>query len=263
VLVLRPGALGDTLLAVPALRALRSVCSPLRLAAHAGAARLLQSVNEVDAGMGFDDPSLGWLFRTGEPPAGEAVVAWMNPRGAPRLGNALVVAPGRPGREDIHCAQYLLNTLAPLDVDPQLDDRPLEVRAHRTDDVLVHPGSGSTMKNWPAARFAATIALFDRPVQLIVGEADEQAARDVEACLGMSLPRLAHVPLEQLAQRLAGCRAFLGNDSGVSHLAGLCGAATVVLFGPTSPTVWRPLGPSVHVLPFETDVERVVALLQR
>ena len=62
VLVLRPGALGDTLLAVPALRALRKGgFAPLTLAAHGGAARLLASVGEVDRGLAFDDPSLGWL----------------------------------------------------------------------------------------------------------------------------------------------------------------------------------------------------------
>ena len=59
--MLRPGALGDTLLAVPALRALRRRF-PLTLAAHGGAARLLASLGEVDRGMAFDDPSLGWLF---------------------------------------------------------------------------------------------------------------------------------------------------------------------------------------------------------
>jgi ADP-heptose:LPS heptosyltransferase len=62
--------------------------------------------------------------------------------------------------------------------------------------------------------------------------------------------------------RLAGCRAYLGNDSGVSHLAGLCGARSVVIFGPTSPTVWRPLGPRVKVEGFDVSVERLVELLR-
>ena len=76
--MLRPGALGDTLLAVPALRALRQRFSPLTLAAHGGAARLLASVGEVDRGLAFDDPSLGWLFAADRAPE-DAIVAWMNP----------------------------------------------------------------------------------------------------------------------------------------------------------------------------------------
>jgi heptosyltransferase-3 len=71
-----------------------------------------------------------------------------------------------------------------------------------------------------------------------------------------------NLPLEELAARLAGCHAYLGNDSGVSHLAGLCGARTVVLFGPTSPVVWSPLGPRVRTMTFETQPEEVVAVVR-
>jgi ADP-heptose:LPS heptosyltransferase len=94
---------------------------------------------------------------------------------------------------------------------------------------------------------------------MIVGEADEAAAAAVEQALGRPLARLDHPTLDDLAGRLAGCRAYVGNDSGVSHLAGLCGARTVALFGPTSPTVWRPLGPRVTVLTFDATPNDVVS----
>jgi heptosyltransferase III len=258
VLVLRPGALGDTLLAVPALRALRAHYAPLRLAAHAGAARLLASIRETDAGMAFDDPSLGWLFSgscTQEP-----LVAWMHAERVPALRGALIVAPGRPTTQR-HCAQYLLDTLAPLGIDTGLDDKPLEVRPNPSDEILIHAGSGSLAKNWPPERFASVIAALRGPVRLIVGEADASAALEVEACLRRTLPRLERAPLEDLAARLAGCRAYLGNDSGVSHLAGLCGARSVVMFGPTSPEVWRPLGPDVHVAHFDSRPDEVASTL--
>ena len=258
-LVLRPGALGDTLLAVPALRALHRKFGPLTLAAHPGAARLLASVGEVEHGLAFDDPSLSWLF--GDSQKREDIVAWMNADGAPGLRHARLVAPSHPA-DDRHCAQYLFESLAPLGVDTTwLDDRPLHVSPVTSDEVLVHPGSGSSAKNWPAARFAEVIRALESPVRLIVGEADLAAALEVEACLGRSLPRLSNVPLEDLAAHLAGCRAYAGNDSGVSHLAGLCGARSVVLFGPTSPTIWRPLGPRVNVAPFEVPIEEVVSRL--
>jgi ADP-heptose:LPS heptosyltransferase len=258
VLVLRPGALGDTLLAVPALRALHRRFGPLTLAAHAGAARLLASLGEVDHGIAFDDPSLGWLFL--EQRHGEKIVAWMNASGTAALKQALLVAPSRP-LTDQHAAEYLLDSLDPLGVDPRLDDRPLRVRAIDSDEVLIHPGSGSPAKNWPAQRFAETIQALNRPVRLIVGEADAEAAAQVEAYLGRALPRLSNTPLEDLAARLAGCQAYLGNDSGISHLAGLCGARSVILFGPTDPTIWRPLGPRVTVAPFEVPIEGVISLL--
>jgi heptosyltransferase-3 len=260
-LVLRPGALGDTLLAVPALRALRGRgFAPLTLAAHGGAARLLASVGEVERGLAFDDPSLAWLATEDRAPD-EAIVAWMHPDALPALQHALLVAPSRPANGDVHCAQYLMDSLARLGVASALDERPLRVRPLESDDVLVHPGSGSPAKNWPAARFAETIGAIDGRVRMIVGEADELAARAVEAALGRTLPRLEHATLPELAARLAGCRAYLGNDSGVSHLAGLCGARTVAVFGPTSPTVWRPRGPDIHVARFDTPPEHVARLL--
>ena len=270
---MRPGALGDTLLAVPALRALGRQFGPLRLAANFGAARLLASLGEVEEGLAFDDPSLAWLFAAtpasalttslGDPPSPDKIVAWMQtPQTGTALSHALLVAPSRPVG-DTHCAQYLLETLALLGVDTSLvDDRPLNVTPIPSDEVLIHPGSGSTRKNWPAMRFAETIRKLDRPVRLIVGEADAPAASAIETCLDKKLPRLTTPPLEELAARLAGCHAYLGNDSGVSHLAGLCGSRTVVLFGPTSPAVWHPLGPEVHVMPFEADAEHVVAAVR-
>jgi heptosyltransferase-3 len=260
VLVLRPGALGDTLLAVPALRALRRAGFRLTLAAHGGAARLLATFGEVEHGIAFDDPSLRWLFTEDRAPE-EPIVAWMNTDATPALRHALLVAASRPVADWMHCGKYLVDTLGTLGIDTAIDDRPLNVTPMPSHEVLVHPGSGSAAKNWPAARFAQVIRSLEGDVRLIVGEADEGAAREVEACLGRALPRLACAPLEELAARLAGCRAYLGNDSGVSHLAGLCGARTVAMFGPTPPAVWGPLGPDVHVATFETTPARVAALL--
>jgi ADP-heptose:LPS heptosyltransferase len=258
VLVLRPGALGDTLLAVPALRALRRAGMRVTLAANGAAAHFLLSVSEVDCALPFDDPSLGWLF-TG-PPREEKVVAWLSesPRGLP---DGAVLAPSRPPGMDRHCARYLLETLTPLGIDLSWDDRPVAVNAVASDEVLVHPGSGSAAKNWPAEQFAAVIRALDRPVRLVVGEADSRPVSRVEACLGRRLERLEQASLADLATRLAGCHAYLGNDSGVSHLAGLCGARTVVMFGSTDPNVWRPLGPNVAILAFDTAPTKVARQL--
>jgi heptosyltransferase III len=245
-LVLRPGALGDTLLAVPAVRALRHRYAPITLAAHGETARLLVQLGEADSALAFDDARITRLLTGG--PAGEPVVAWA---AGVDLKEAVVVAPSRPS-DETHCAEYLLRTLAPLGVSPVFDDRPLAVQPIASGEVLVHPGSGSARKNWPAERFAELVAQLPA-VRLIVGEADTAVADSVEACIGRQLPRLQGVGVHELAQRLAGCRAYVGNDSGVSHLAGLCGVRSFVLFGPTSPRVWQPLGPHVVVRMFDTE----------
>lgn len=262
-LVLRPGALGDTLLAVPALRALRSQFGCLSLAAHDRAAMLLQQAGEIARGVAFDDPSLTWIFGAESPGCQTPVVAWLSGPRPPGLDDALLVVSGRPPGEDVHCARHLLDTLAPLGITDELDDRPLSIApiGASAREILVHPGSGSPGKNWPAERFAAIIRGLDAPVRLIVGEADAEPALRVEQAVGRPLPRLEQAPLAEVAGRLAGCRAYLGNDSGISHLAGLSGARTVALFGPTSPRVWAPLGPDVHVRSFEADPLELARLL--
>jgi ADP-heptose:LPS heptosyltransferase len=51
-----------------------------------------------------------------------------------------------------------------------------------------------------------------------------------------------------LLNELSSAGVFVGNDSGPGHLAGILGIPTVVVFGPSNPTQWKPLGPHVSVL---------------
>ena len=257
-LVLRPGALGDTLLAVPALRALRraNLGRPITLAAHAAAARLLADLDEVDSGIAFDDPRITAVFAGTSDE--QVLVAWTSTA----VAGVSILSPARPP-ERVHCARYLLETLSPLGIDLAFDDRPLQVPPVVSDEVLLHPGSGSPAKNWPAQSFADVARLLGRPVRMIVGEADTTAANAVQAAIGRALPRLEQASLTDLAAHLAGCSGYIGNDSGVSHLAGLCGARSVVLFGPTDPAIWSPLGPRVTTLAFAASPTEVATALER
>jgi heptosyltransferase III len=59
---------------------------------------------------------------------------------------------------------------------------------------------------------------------------------------------LEGLDLVEVAATLAVCQSYLGNDSGISHLAAAVGTPVTALFGPTDPAVWRPLGPAVRVV---------------
>jgi hypothetical protein len=117
----------------------------------------------------------------------------------------------------------------------------------------IHPGSGSLHKNWPLERFFETAEkLKDRrqiqPIFLLGPVEQERGlilsseiqARCWPVIRGLSLPLLAGV--------LSLCAGYLGNDSGVSHLAAAVGVPTVVLFGPTDPAFWSPRGSAVRIL---------------
>ncbi|MGC8787845.1 MAG: glycosyltransferase family 9 protein, partial [Anaerolineae bacterium] len=119
--------------------------------------------------------------------------------------------------------------------------------------VAIHPGSGSAAKNWPAERFAA-VARHLRQEQgmqilLVSGPADEAVIAAVERDLGGQSYVLAHeLPLPLLAGLLARCWAYVGNDSGISHLAAAVGTRVVAIFGPTDAAVWAPRGALVRVV---------------
>jgi ADP-heptose:LPS heptosyltransferase len=109
--------------------------------------------------------------------------------------------------------------------------------------MLIHPGAGALWKRWPAARFAEVAARLraeGREVALIAGPADDEAVRGVLERI--TLPVLRDLPPRILGAVLAHGSLYLGNDSGVSHLAAASGTRTVALFGPTDPVMWAPLG---------------------
>lgn len=116
--------------------------------------------------------------------------------------------------------------------------------------LAVHPGSGGRSKNWRAAGFAATADALaaEATVVALGGPADDEALEAMLRAAKKPLVVARNHPLPLVAALLARCAAFLGNDSGLSHLAALLGTPVVALFGPTDPALWRPWGPRARVL---------------
>jgi len=111
--------------------------------------------------------------------------------------------------------------------------------------VVLHPGSGSEKKNWPIARFLQLSRWFlDRgeTVAWVLGPAEERLI------VPDGLMAWRSLPLADLAARLARSRLFVGNDSGITHLAAAAGTPTVALFGDSDPRTWAPRGRRVVVV---------------
>ena len=125
--------------------------------------------------------------------------------------------------------------------------------------VALHPGC-MEYRRWPAASYSALIDALLRlrkPVLLLGGPIEAELLKTIQAHLMTSPERglltvLNNVPLLELARQLKQCSCFVGHDTGTSHLAGLLGIPTLVLFGPSNPAVWRPVGPYVKVIQKET-----------
>ncbi len=117
--------------------------------------------------------------------------------------------------------------------------------------IAIHPGSGSSAKNWPLDRWAALAQHLAEHAQLVLigGEADTAQIEKLRAGLA-SLP-VTYVfsqPLTTVAAVLARCALFVGHDSGISHIAAAVGTKCLLLFGPTDPKVWAPQNANAHVL---------------
>jgi hypothetical protein len=238
------------------------------LLAPATPAAALLGPGEVAGVLPWDGPEMATLL-AGEITRGpveaslqaaEAVVAFTRSasalealgRGARRLiARDPAPPPGGP-----HASVWLADALAPLGIEPGHDPPPLLfTEAERNDAatlaaglpagfLALHPGSGSPAKNWPFDRFAETARRLSpgRPWLLVLGPAED----DVTTPPGARVAR--GLPLRTLGAVLARAGLFLGNDSGVTHLAAACGTRTLALFGPTDPAQWAPVGPAVRTL---------------
>jgi ADP-heptose:LPS heptosyltransferase len=281
-LVLHPGALGDVLQAVPALRRLRAL-GPVTLAAQPRIAHLLRGADEVDAALDFEALGTGALFvEDGEDVRLDAqlraharVVSWFgasDPSYAARLGAraaAAIVAAPQPGAAPHRVAtppvwRHLAATVELLAGPGALDRRPLAIpepwrqaaarRLAALDldgdgpTLLVHPGAGGAAKRWPPEKLAAAVAAARArtaargSLRVLVhrGPADGEAAAELLAELGPGTPELVEPGLGELAGVLSLVTAYLGPDSGVSHLAAAVGVAGAIVFPPAHLDRWAP-----------------------
>ena len=130
--------------------------------------------------------------------------------------------------------------------------------------VALHPGSGGASKCWPIEYFAQAIKVLwqqNMSVLLLAGLADAERLTSLLRLIGtppasLLLKIMVNYPLVEVAEYVQHCKAYLGNDSGITHLAAMLGIPTIVLFGPSNPTMWKPIGPDVHVI-YEPDLKHL------
>jgi ADP-heptose:LPS heptosyltransferase len=120
--------------------------------------------------------------------------------------------------------------------------------------LAVAPGSGQVRKNWPLSHYyevSRTLTWqFGLKVVWLAGPAEAATLPYLEALAqAQGHLFLANRSLTEVARVLSGCCLYIGNDSGLTHLAAaVAGPEVIALFGPTDPRVWAPLGPQVHTL---------------
>ena len=273
-LILRGGAIGDFIATLPVLQALRAQwpAATIEIWGYPHIAELAVAAGWAQTVVSLDRAEMSRFFVT-EPSFTDAQVAAIrsfdlvlnylhDPVGQVRsnllLAGAKQVLSGSPIIKRGPAVPFLLEPLQALalyetELVPTLE-WPAELRAQGRDrlrargllgrPVAVHPGSGSPTKNWPVERFVEIVRRLraaGREAVAVLGEADAAEAA-VFARELPDLPVLTDLTLVELAGALAECGAFLGNDSGIAHLAAAVGLPTTALFGPSDADVWAPRG---------------------
>ena len=243
-LLIRPGAIGDFILSLPAMEALRAEYTEVWcagqnvvLARFADAARSIASAGLDRLGFLPSDDVVERLRRF------DSIVSWY---GANRpefreltegLGLPIEFLTALPDGKR-HVVDFYNDQARILGAKPErypVIPCPDVAR----DFAVVHPFASSVAKRAPMALFeqAAERLRAKMPVHWLCGPEETLAG-------GLRIP-----DLYDLACWLRGARIFVGNDSGISHLAAAVGTPVVAYFLTTDPRVWSPRGCAVHCCP--------------
>jgi heptosyltransferase III len=266
ILVIRGGAIGDFILTLPAVAALRKqfpqthievlgyphVASLAKVAGYANEVRSIEAraLAGFFARNGTLDPSLCEHFATFN-----IVVSYLyDPdqifqENVARCSKAeFIVGPHRADEtQDLHATEVYLKPLERLAI---FDAEPVPqinlakaLPAGRT--LALHPGSGSEAKNWPEANWSALLRTVAEKtpwrILLVGGEAEGERLQRLSTLIPVErLTVSMQQPLNELAARLAAAHAFVGHDSGITHLAAAVGLRGLALWNHTRAEIWRP-----------------------
>ncbi len=269
-LIVNQGAIGDLLLSLPAFRLIKKYRGDFTIAAKPENGLFLKAAGECSSVIPstatafselysgvihpilayFDD--IWWFTRR----RGLVPTVLMMPDSKKK---ANVVFTVDEGPDETNCSIFQFNMVKRyLSVDDPIDgflhhlsySKPLNER--ELFDIAVHPGSGSKKKNLELGSFFEILnRLIKRypsiKILFILGPAEEYLTKDIEEYAikkDGQVKILMGQDLNTVAHTLGQTRLFLGNDSGISHLAAWCGVETVMLFAPTNPKLWAPILPN-------------------
>ena len=270
-----PGALGDFICLLPAIHALGKEAQ-VDIFAKAEFAEIVSQnfqirtlecyeINRLFVVGGASEPRVRDFFSTYK-----RIYSWMASGQPVFAGELAAAAPGRARlfafrgpNPATHQAEYYLSCLG-LSIDrEQGAGIPLRSDALRWSEefcnrhalnnksvLILSPGSGAREKNWPVEYFA-TVARWWRKrtcgeVIVLLGPVEEER-RGFDLLVDEFIPA-RNLRLAQVAALLCRGDVYLGNDSGITHLAAFLGRPTVAVFGPSEAMRWAPRGPKVLLL---------------
>lgn len=261
VLAIRRGGLGDTLLMTPVLRALRRHWRTrlaeveVHFAGVSDFGAILQDRGVCERAFSSEALelfALGLDDQRGERVrlrlSGYVAVVGDEPNLASLGGDAYAFDP-RPQQLDVALPLQIGRQLG-LDIDCA-DAWLARPRAAVEGPVALAPGSGGAAKCWPRARWlelAHELANRGERLLVVVGPAEVERGDPRRWPWPAPVAFAKDLSGVALARELERCAAFVGNDSGTTHLAAMLAVPSVAIFGGGFPRVFAPLGPRVQLV---------------
>jgi ADP-heptose:LPS heptosyltransferase len=275
VLIIHQGALGDFVVTFPILTALRTTIPCIDGICRSSFGRLAVDLGVLDASYPLESARFASLYAERIDPEMVTLMStyrsillfsFSEPleRSVKNINGLRVfrILPWPAVTQKIHITEFLARQVRNCDLlDKEAGRRFARALFHLKGEAnrncragkraIISPGAGSMKKRWPLERFMMVAAeLKKRGLQpsIILGPAEV----DLEAALHhIPQPQLQVVntrSFQELITVLESAVIYIGNDSGVSHLAAFLGVPTLVIFGPSDPDRWRPFGDHVRIV---------------
>jgi heptosyltransferase III len=268
-LIWHPGALGDLVCIFPLIKALWRRFQPLAILCQGSLGRLAVAERLVDSWYPIEAAWTASLFGGELAPEARrilspfaAILVFSSSEALASClqgiagGRTYRVPPRPPAEQRIHVADYVkghflswgLITEGNSEAADDQKNSSVRQRVAEPRVFMLHPGAGSPRKRWPLEGFLEVAENLQRAGEIphfIIGPAEE----DLLAPIGKTALKF-HRPADslELLTLLRSASAYIGNDSGVSHLSAWAGLPSVVIFGPTDPLRWAPRGRRVQVV---------------
>ena len=269
-LVIHPGALGDLIVSFPALSELKATSREVDLLCQQSLGKLTYELGLVDRWFALETARYASLYS--QNPTPDVITMMRSYREIILFSRSEILiqtlrhctraklypVKPRPDHEaSIHVATHLYDSLSAYGLITDKPQTASRFRFNRTDrknqskQVWIHPGSGSRKKMWPLSEFLTVgeqLISEHWEVGYVIGPAELFLEKPLLENTGSAARILRILDLVDLARLFKTGDAYIGNDSGPTHLAAFLQLPTVAVFGPSDPGRWHPLGYRVRVI---------------